>query len=174
MPDAATIVHYTKLYYVAASFRVKDGSSHVCLSPGTQLPSDRIIGILFDARRCADNTEAWEEADAGVADHQGPEGTAGVPKYFDRLYFLQLHPFHITSFNCLNVARYTFNRGDLLLVTTKPKMLTKNQYQRPSTAAEVFYIRVLRTVTNVCVCETTARHIRVGIRHTPRTIGANN
>ncbi|KAE9521906.1 hypothetical protein AGLY_017713 [Aphis glycines] len=73
MPDAATIVHYTKLYYVAASFRVKDGSSHVCLSPGTQLPSDRIIGILFDARRCVDNAEAWEEADAGVADHQGPE-----------------------------------------------------------------------------------------------------
>ncbi|KAE9525250.1 hypothetical protein AGLY_014318 [Aphis glycines] len=29
-------------------------------------------------------------------------------KYFDRLYFLQLHPFHPTSFNCLNVARYKF------------------------------------------------------------------
>ncbi|KAE9522239.1 hypothetical protein AGLY_017365, partial [Aphis glycines] len=48
----------------------------------TQLPSDRIIGILFDARRCADNAEAWEEADAGVADHQGPEDTAGVPNIF--------------------------------------------------------------------------------------------
>ncbi|KAE9523308.1 hypothetical protein AGLY_016256 [Aphis glycines] len=31
------------------------------------------------------------------------------PKYFDRLYFLQLHPFHITSFNCLNVARCTYD-----------------------------------------------------------------
>ncbi|KAE9521765.1 hypothetical protein AGLY_017842 [Aphis glycines] len=57
---------------------------------------------------------------------QGPEGTAGVPahfrrdppelerapsrhpKYFDRLYFLQLNLFHSTSFNCLNVARYKF------------------------------------------------------------------
>ncbi|KAE9537449.1 hypothetical protein AGLY_006472 [Aphis glycines] len=29
-------------------------------------------------------------------------------KYFDRLYFLQLHLFHSTSFNCLNVARYKF------------------------------------------------------------------
>ncbi|KAE9524953.1 hypothetical protein AGLY_015003 [Aphis glycines] len=107
MPNAATIVHYTKLYYVAASFRVKDGSSHVCLSPGTQLPSDRIIGILFDARRCADNAEAWEEADAGVADHQGPEGTAGVP-YCTTVYSTEYDRFkneYIKKLECLNKSK---------------------------------------------------------------------
>ncbi|KAE9521893.1 hypothetical protein AGLY_017700 [Aphis glycines] len=70
-------------------------------------------------------TYVAERAAAALGEGEGENGKG--EKYFDRLYFLQLHPFHITSFNCLNVARYTYLKNYIVTTTT-----SSEQAQVPS------------------------------------------
>ncbi|KAE9521267.1 hypothetical protein AGLY_018330 [Aphis glycines] len=75
---------------------------------------------IIDAWYRADNAEAWEEADAGVADHQGPEGTAGAPAHFRR--------------DPPEVHGGTFGNESLLKKTTAERQLQRLRKRKESTS----------------------------------------